>query len=69
MLSFVTAAKSLDQKEREERREERATWRSYGEGRSRAFNDLVRGASEQEGQSQQRGQDVGRSQGLGRRLE
>ncbi len=39
------------------------------EGRSRAFNDLVRGASEQEGQSQQRGQDVGRSQGLGRRLE
>jgi len=69
LKDFVRAAKSFDQMEREEQREERVVWRSYGETRSTAFNDLVRGAAREESQSQQRGQEVGRGLGLGRWLE
>lgn len=68
LKDFLTAAKSLGQKEREKQREERAAWRSYGKNRSSAFNDLVRGAAREDRQSQQRGQDVGRGQGFGRGL-
>ena len=64
-LDFVTAAKSLDEREREELADDRAAWRSYGEGRASEFNALVAGgekASQSAEQSQQRGQD--RGQGL-----
>lgn len=69
LKDFVTAAKSLDETEREERQEEKRMWRGYGEGRASAFNDLVQGGAQEESQSQQQGQEVGRGQGLGRRLE
>ena len=64
-LDFVTAAKSLDEREREELADDRAAWRNYGEGRASEFNALVAGgekASQSAEQSQQRGQD--RGQGL-----
>jgi len=69
LKSFVNAAKGFDREEREEHREEKGRWRSYGEGRSSAFNELVQGAAQQEGQGQERGQEVGIGQGLGRRME
>lgn len=66
LRDFVTAAKSLDQKECEEQQEEKRKWRGYGEGRASAFNDLVQGAAQEESQNQQRGQVVGETMGLSR---
>ena len=64
LKDFLTAAKILDPKEREEQHEERAAWRSYGEIRSSAFNDLVQGAVREQGRSQQRGEDQGFGRGF-----
>ncbi|MEO3480160.1 hypothetical protein AAFO90_21145 [Phaeobacter sp. CAU 1743] len=63
LKDFLMVAKSFDRQEREEQHDERAAWRSYRENRSSAFNDLVRGAAQQEGRGPQRGEHIGRGDG------
>jgi hypothetical protein len=64
VLDFVTAYKSLERREQEERQEERQVWRSYGDGRVSEFNGLV-AEGEQANQSAEQSQKENQSLGLG----